>query len=797
MKEALPFIKTPFPAKRMGGKSMIGDKTNIIGKRQDKKEAYLKATGKMKYTGDLTFPGMLHCKILRSPHAHAMVKSIDVSEALKVPGVVDIITHDDVPKILSMHQFLHVPEVMYYDSYILEKHLRHVGDRVAAVAAETIEAAEEAISRIKVEYEVLPAAITIEDTLKPDACPIHEEARRGDKPVNLQGNILDTADVSVGDTEKGFAEAEYIIERTFHTSFPNNAPLERTCVVCAPGTDGRLDVWGTSQGIHAMRMNMSHSLGLPVSKLRCHRMYLGGAFGAHIHTGFIENICALLALRTGRPVRGEKSREEVFLSCGRHPMIIKLKVGFKKDGTMVSFHSDVTDNTGSYAFSGSSKMALACGFSLSMYKCPNLRMTGRCVYTNIPPLSAMRGAGNPQANWAVETLVDEAARDLGLDPIEMKLKNNLGVGDIFYGQGPAVKAKIRSCGTPELLAEGSKLIGWADRANMNRTPYPDKPWIKRGIGMARGFHTSGCGSEKPNRFVIDFSGAYIKMNEDGTAMLFNAAADPGSGVLSAHASMIAEAIGLKYEDVIVIMGDTDCSPFDGPTHASRGLYGSGQAVVKAAQEIRGRLVNWAARVFACGPEEIEIKNSRVYIHNNPDKSIAVSELVRTAHFSGWGLAMAEASVRPTACPPHFVAIFIIADVDTKTGKVEIVRALSGVDIGTVINLNSVEGQMVGGVHMGLGFALMEDFKIDPVSGKPLNANFADYKMLTFMDMPQVEKIMAHTYEPTGPFGAKAIGEGVTNPVAAAVGNAVFDACGVRIWDLPITAEKILQGLKKQ
>ena len=279
-------------------------------------------------------------------------------------------------------------------------------------------------------------------------------------------------------------------------------------------------------------------------------------------------------------------------------------------------------------------------------------------------------------------------------------------------------------------------------------------------------------------------------------MLFNAAADTGSGVLSAHASMVAEAIGLKYEDVLVMTGDTDCAPFDGPTHASRGLYGAGKAVVKAAEEIKQKLLEWAARVFACGIEEIEIKNSRVYVHNNPEKSMSVSELVKIGHFSGWGLAMASTSVRPNACPPHFVAIFFIVDVDTKTGKVDIVKAISAVDVGTVINQNNVEGQMVGGVHMGLGFALMEDFKLDPVTGKPLNPNFADYKILTFMDMPEVEKIIAHTYEPTGPFGAKAIGEGVTNPVAAAVGNAIFDACGVRIRDLPITAEKILRGLKQ-
>lgn len=763
---------------------------NIVGKRQEKIEARLKATGQLKFTGDLKFPGMLHCKILRSPYAHAIVKNIDVTEALKVPGVEDIITYDDVPKILSMHQFLHVPEIMYHDSYILEKHVRHVGDRVAAVAATSIEAAEEALKKIKVDYEILPAAVTAEDAMKPDAHPIHEEALKGKNPIKIINNTFDEVDVSIGDTEKGFAEADYIIERTYRTSKPNNAPLERTCVICVPSPDGRLDIWATSQGIHAMRMNISHSLGIPASRLNCHRMFLGGSFGAHIHTGFIENICALLALRTGKPVRGEKTREEMFLSCGRHPMIIKVKAGFKKDGTMTALHSDTTDDTGAYAFSGSSKMALTAGFTLSMYKCPNLRMTGRTVYTNSPPLTAMRGAGNPQANWAVETLMDEAAEELGIDPIELRLKNNLGVGDIFYGQGPAVKSTIRSCGTPELLERGSRLIDW-DKRNENKIPYPDKPWIRRGIGMARGFHTSGCGSEKPNKFIIDHSAAFLKMNEDGTAQLMNAAADLGAGTLSSHASLIAEIIGLKYEDVIVNPGDTDTTPFDGPTHASRGLYGSGQPVVKCAEKIKAKLLEWGSRIFQCGPEDLEIKNSKVYRHDRSDEYIPVSDVVRKAHFSGWGTATAEASVRPKACPPHFIAIFVEVEVNLLTGRVKVIRAISGADVGTVINLNNVEGQMEGGMHMGIGYALLEDTIFDRKTGEPKNASFSGYHILTSVDMPDVEKIIADTYEPTGPLGAKAIGEGVTNPVAAAVGNAIYNACGIRIRNLPANPEKIV------
>ncbi len=767
----------------------------IVGKRQEKQEARLKAMGRLKYTGDLYVPNMLHCKILRSPYANAVVKSVDKSEALNVPGVVDIITYDDVPKILSMHQYLHVPEIMYKDSYLLERHVRHVGDRVAAVAAETVEAAEAAIEKIKVEYEVLPSALDFESTLAPEAPVIHEEALKGDNPVNIRGNVFDMVDITIGDVEKAFDEADLILTKHFRTSKPNPAPLERTAVLCVPDGNGHVDVWATSQGIHAMRMNIAYSLGLPVSKITCHRVFLGGAFGAHIQTGFIENICAFLALRTGSPVKAEKTREEMFLSCGRHPMLLDLKAGFTKEGKIIALHADVTDDTGSYAFSGSSKMMLAAGFTLSMYKCPNLRMSGRAVYTNTPPLTAMRGAGNPQATWAMESLMDEAAEKLGIEPIEFRKMNILSVGDKFYGQGPAVISTIRSNGTLPLLEKGAAAIGWEKRGRgSGRVPYPDKPWIKRGIGLARGFHTSGCGSEKPNKFIIDVSGAIVKMNEDGTATILNSAADCGSGNMSVYCSMVAEIVGLRYEDVHIKDGDTDCTIFDGATHASRGVYGAGQPVAKCAADIREQIIEWGARVFGCGLEEIDIKNSRIYLVADPSVSKSVGEVMLKGISSGWGNVCATSTIRPQACPPHFTVIFAEVDVDTITGKVDIVRVVAGADAGTIMNLNNVEGQIVGGVHMGAGYALMEDTVFDKKSGRPLNAQFGDYKILTSMDMPPVEVITEETWEPTGPLGAKGVGEGVTNPVAPAIANAIYDACGVRIPDLPCTPEKVLDAL---
>lgn len=773
------------------------NKFKIVGKRQEKQEATLKALGKLKYTGDLYVPDMLHCKILRSPWANAIVKNIDKTEALKVPGVVEIITYDDVPKILSMHQFLHVPEIMFKDSYLLEQHVRHVGDRVAAVAAETLEAAEEALEKIKVEYEVLPAAIDFDASLSNDAPIIHDEALKGHDYVMINGNVFDTVDISIGDVEKGFKESDLVLTRKYKTSKPNPAPLERAVVLCVPDANNHVDIWATTQGIHAMRINIASSLGIPISKLTCHRIFLGGSFGAHIHTGFIENICTFLALRTGKPVRGEKSREEMFLAYGRHPMLLKLKMGFKKDGTVISLHSDVTDDTGSYAFSGSSKMMLTAGFTLSMYKCPNLRMSGRAIYTNTPPLTAMRGAGNPQASWAMESLMDEAAEILGLDPIDIRMRNMLSIGDTFYGQGPSVISTIHSNGTPQLLEKGAKAISWyKNRGRGNgKSPYPDKPWIRRGIGMARGFHTSGCGSEKPNKFIIDMSGATLKMNEDGTAILSNAAADCGGGNTSTYSSLIAEIIGLRYEDVIVNAGDTDTSLFDGPTHASRGLYGAGQPVVKCAQDVRNQLIEWGARIFGCGLEDLDISNGIMFTHWDHNNYKTIAEIVMTGITRGWGTINATSTIRPTACPPHFTVIFAEVEVNTITGKVDVIRVVAGADAGTVINRNNVEGQIVGGVHMGIGYALTEDTIFDTKTGRPLNAQFSDYKILTSMDMPQVDILIEETWEPTGPLGAKGIGEGVTNPVAPAIGNAIFDACGVRISDLPCTPEKILKAIK--
>lgn len=771
----------------------MGHPFNVVGKRHPKIEAIDKVTGKLKYSGDLYFPESLHVKILRSTHAHANIRSIDTSRALKLKGVETVITHEDVPKIPTMHQFLHLPNVMFFDSFLLEQKVRHYGDRVAAVAAETEEIAEQALKLIDVDYEVLPAVLDLVESTTPSAPDIHTGAWRGGEPVEIRNNIVDQVEENFGDVEKGFAEADLIVENTFRTSRPNPAPLERTVVTCVPGSGGRLDVYGTTQSIHAMRKNIASSLDVPLGRINCHWNYLGGSFGAHIHTGWIEPICAFLALKTGRPVRGEKSREEMFLAYGRHPMLIGLKTGVKKDGTLTAMEVNITDDTGAYAFSGSSKMRLASGFCLSMYTCPNQRIRGKTVYTNTPPLCAMRGAGNPQAHWAVESQIDIIAERLGMDPIELRLKNHIGEGRTFYGQSTDVVCDIISCGTEELIRKGAEAIGWSTRNN-NET---DKLYIKRGIGMARGFHTSGAGSAKPSKYILDYAGAIVKMNEDGTAVLMNASADAGGGNRSGYAAMVAEELGLKYEDVILSDADTNTTLFDVPTHASRGNYGTGLAVLKAAREVRERLMEWASVLLKTPAENLKAEKGMIFPADNLENAISVKDLVETAQAKGWGSAVGTASVRPDACPPHFISCFVEVQVNTRTGIVRVVNAVSGADVGTPINLNSVEGQISGGMHMGLGYALMEETCFDETKGTLMNPGFLDYKMLTFADMPQVKPIIADTMEPTGPFGAKGVGEGVTNPVAPAVANAIHNAVGIRLTELPMSPERVLRALNKQ
>ena len=759
------------------------EKFSVIGEDLVKQEAEEKATGECKFASDIVLPYMLHAK----------VKRIDTEKAKRLPGVKAVITYEDVPKIPVMHSYLLLPSVMTYDHHILEEEVRHVGDCVAAVAATSIDIAEEALGLIEVEYEELPAVFDVLDAMQPDAPQVHRTIRIGDKELEIKNNTCASLSTHIGNVEDGFKQADLVVENEFRTARVNNFPLERSSVVCQPHRGGRLEVWTKTQSIHGARMDIACSLGIPAGKVKVHRMYLGGSFGAHISMGFIEPIAAFLAMKTGLPVKLQNSREEEFYSYGRHPTVLRLKMGVRQDGTITAMDMWCAETTGAYAIGGGSIMMLIGGFYLSQYRCPNIRFDGYTVYTNTPPLTAMRGAGNPQQNWAVEQSIDIIAEQLGMDPLELRLKNHIRKGDTFYGQGPDIVCTVASCGTERLYKQGSKLIGWNKQKAL--TPYKDRPWIKRGIGMAHGFHTSGCASAPPSTFLVDYTGAIVKLNEDGTANLITASVDCGGGSLGNQAAIVAEELGLRYEDVIVSEADTDTTPYDVASHASRATFAGGLGAKAAATEAKKTLFGWAARILNVNSTDLIARDRRIYLVASPSVSISIREVVETAHDRSWGTAIGAVSLKASACPPTFTVSFVAVDVDTMTGEVKVVRAIEGADCGTPMNRKAVRGQLLGGLHMGLGFALTENTVIDH-EGRTINPSLLDYKILTAQDMPSTETFLVETYETSGPFGAKGLGEATMNPVAAAVANAIYNAIGVRIKENPITPEKILRALNK-
>jgi CO/xanthine dehydrogenase Mo-binding subunit len=747
-----------------------------------------------KFVGDLSLPGMLHAKVLRSSHAHALVKDIDTSRAETLPGVKAVLTPDDVSdKLVYRINGINPSEPGTLDAHILEKKARHIGDRIAAVAATSSEAAEEALELIEVEYEELPAVFDIEEAMRPGAPQVHDVIWLGEDEVPVENNMTQLVNPRMrrGDLDEGFEQADVIVESEFKTGLPHNAPLGRPACICRPLSGGRLEVWNHTQSIHAARINLSNTLGIPLGKIKVHKISFGGAFGLYINLRLSDPICAALALKSGLPVKLEESREEMFLDGGRHPAVLKLKMGARKDGTLTAMDMWVADGIGAYG-PIPDICFLMSGFFISKYRCPNKRFTGRTVYTNTPPLSAMRGAGDPQVHFAIESQMDMLAEKLGIDPMELRLKNNPREGDEFIGQGPSVKCTIKSCGLEEITKEGAKRIGWENRKST--IPYEDRPWIRRGIGMASGFHTSGCGSAEPNTYMLDFSGAIVKMNEDGTACLTLAAADFGSGNITSITAIVAEELGIRYEDVIVTEADTENSLYEHWVHASRSVYSIGSAAKAASFTAKQVILDWASMVLDVPSSEIEIKDRRVFYRKDPSVETGIREVLEYGQSRFLGTAIGTASYRATSCPPHFVSTFVEVDVDTRTGEVKVKRVFLGGDVGTPIIPGIVRGQLIGGLHMGLGYALTENVVYDPDDGHVLNPHFRDYKLLTPLDMPEVETFLADTYEPTGPFGAKGVGEGSTNTVAPAVYNAVYNAVGVRIRTMPLTPEKILKAL---
>ncbi len=775
-------------------------KFSAIGRITRRKDGYAKVTGREIYSSDVSLPNMLHARVLRSPYPHARILSVDISAAEALGAV--CLTHEDVPDIVYNERQVSIPEKTYRDRRVLSDTLRHVGEGVVAVAARTPALAEKAMQAIKVEYEQLPALFDPFEAMAPDAVPIYDEILLGEKKLPIENNIACHRQVGEGDVEKGFAEADLIFEKEFSTGRVYHAQMETKSVVCRPEADSGITVWPTAQSIHNTRQLLGRIFDIPLNRVNVHRVPIGGSFGSSIQMNTCVPICVALALKAQKPVKLVLLREEDMYDHCKYPAIIKLKYGLKKDGTITAGEMKTVVDIGGHNIQAYPLLGCMAGWFVSLYRMPHLRFEGTTVYTNKAPACAMQGYGNPQVTFAVESLMDIIAEEMGMDPIELKLKNYVGLGETFWGQGPTVRSVIRSCGVEEMLLKGRDMIEWDQRIE----PRMKSGRYRLGVGVARGFHTSGTGAPTPGE-VIDYSTAMVKVNEDGSVDFSTALMCHGGGTLEAGAKIVAEELGVPIDKVGISPSDTQSTGYDVCTHATRGVYCGGASIQRAAQKAKKKLLEFASRLNDVNPEALKIfpiegsDQGIIHLPGTPAKNISVGEVAKMAQLKGWGTAIGVASHRQVNCPPCFVTNFIEVEVDTYTGEIKTTRAVAAVDCGTPINPDLAAGQLEGGLCRGIGLALLEDTDYDPENGRlTCGGTFVDYKLYTPVDMPPLDNVktfFANTYEPTGPFGAKGVGEAANNATAAAVANAIYNAIGIRFHHTPITPEVVMEALQKR
>jgi xanthine dehydrogenase molybdenum-binding subunit len=772
---------------------------SLIGQSPARPDALDKVTGGKGFPVNVKLPGMLHGKLLRSPYPHARIVRMNVEAAARLPGVKAVLTPDEVPK-RPFTPVYFVPAdagSMVQDMVILSDTVRFAGQPVAAVAATSQRIAERALELIEVEYEELPAVFDPEEAMRPGAPVIHAHA-----PNNVALNPV----MAFGDLEAGFAAADHIFEGVYSTHRVHTCYMEpRVCIVECD-RDGNFTVHSSTQHLFGLRDKLAYALGIPEGKVRVIKApYIGGGFGGKLDLGHIEPIAALLSRKAGRPVRIEQTRYEDFITTARHPIKVYLKTGITKDGIFTARYAKSILDTGAHATHGAEVINVHGVFGLLMtYRCPNTKWEGYTVYTNNMIGGGYRGYGSPQACFAAESQIDEICEQLGFDPLEFRRKNAWRPGDP-HPMLPGMK--LESYAFEECLAKGAERFGWSKP----RRAASDTGTRRRGIGFAcQPLWVSGCVGFPD---IYEHSGAIIKLNPDGTADLATATMDIGSGQTTTLCQIAAEELGLPMEAVRVVpAADTATVPFDAPSHASRVTYSAGTAVRAAAAAARKRLLEVAAVMLEASPEDLTVAEGVVSVRGTPGRSLSVAEVAQRSEspfvqhtaqgpapttLAEKGTIMGLSSLAPPANPSPVSAQFVEVEVDTETGAVQVLRAVYAHDLGRLIHRKGAEGQVEGGLQQGMGYALMEHLQFDPDSGTCLTGDFLDYKIPTAVEMPrEIHSIFIESNEPTGPFGAKSLSEPCITVPAPAIANAIYDACGVRIRDLPITPEKILRALGK-
>ena len=757
-----------------------------VGKRIPKLDAEEKVTGRAVYIHDLKFPGMLYGKILYSPHPHARIKGIDTSRAERLPGVKAVLTGNTIPP---------VKFGFYKDNVPLKAgKVRCCRDEVAAVAATDPDIAEEAIELIKVDYEILPAIFDPEEAMKEGALLVHEDHVGGKekKPTNVLNLPWR---FTAGDVEQARKDSAYVAQDRFRVTWVNH---------CCMGTSGCVALFDPKDNLTMYSITQIPSLaqkdylgalsamGLKEKKVRVIKTMIGGGFGSKLDTYAFEYIAILLAHKTRKPVKITFSREEEFFATSpRQPAIIDIAQGCTRDGRLTFRDIRMILDNGAYTSWGATTPSVMMMPISSLYQVPNVRYVAKCVYTNNTYSQAMRGYGNPQATFAIDSQIDTLAEMAGIDPLDFRLRNSNTPGEIT-----PQNFKITTCGLKECIDAVAQKLDW--RQNRGRRN-------GRGLGMASMIHVGG-GARVYNS---DGCGTIIKIDDFGTVNVITGATDMGQGADTVIAQIAAEELGVRVEDVVVTHTDTDVCPWDVGAHASRTTFVAGNSARGAARRVKEQLLEVASKSMGESPEHLDIRDRVIYSKIDPEKKTPIGKILRAAHYAAGGRMMiAEYFYDPPnenldpkewkgnlsvtyAYGTHGVEV----EVDKETGHVKILKYVAAHDVGRAINPMLLEGQVYGGVAMGIGYALTERLILK--NGKVVNPNFLDYKMLTAKDVPNIEPIVIETNDPFGPFGAKGIGEPGLVPTAPAIANAIYDAVGVRIKELPITPERVLAALKEK
>lgn len=763
-----PVPETPAPK----GEPTVWKDTRWIGKRLPRVDGYERVSGSAVYPSDVLLPGMIYGAVLRCPHAHARVRGVDASEAAKLPGVRAVITGDS-------------PEAKDLTwSYggrtatrLFDPHCRYEGETVAAVAADTPYQAADALKALRVDYEVLPHVVDERRALDDGAPQVHEDNEAGGNRVSPVQTY------SRGDVEKGLAEADAVVKESFRTACELHTPLElHGCVARWDGD--RLTLWESTQGVYAVQIQAARVLGIPLSRVRVIGHYVGGGFGSKLQAGKYTVIAALLAKKAALPVKLFLPREDTYLTVGnRPPAHMTLEAGVKKDGTLTALRFHGLGTGGAYPAGGT---ALLDWLVRDLYTCPNVETTTEDVYIHAGPARPMRAPGHPQGAWALEQVMDALAEKIGMDPVELRLKNVPTHSQAREGMPPYTTTGLEEC-----IRRGASEFGWetAKKAKrMETTSSGKRARRRRGVGMASCLWIAGAGGPP--------STAIVKLYADGSVSLNLGASDIGTGTKTVMAMVVAEELGVDPHEIQIENADTGTTQFATPSGGSKTVPTEAPAVRDAALALKARLLELAAEDLEAEAADLELEDGRVVSKSDPSKGIAVTEisgLRRRAELVGIGYRGPNPEgkvINP------FAAQFCEVEVDTATGEVQILRFLGAHESGRVMNRLTFDNQAFGGITMGIGFATTEERVMDAGTGKMVNRNWHDYKLPTMLDVPpeMVSVAVEMPDEEANVTGAKGLGEPVTIPTAAAVANAIYDAVGVRVRETPVNPTRLAELL---